>query len=105
MRRCSRASTSRLSQLDLKLGSHNTLQGSGGQGGLTSSRPDPTEVAIELVQLRLVGVQHLDVDWGFDPTSHFLSDSIVFYSSFSCFDDSRIFSFFTCRRFFIASEL
>ena len=72
---------------------------------MTSSCPNTTEGAVELVQLRLVGVQHLDVDWGFDPTSHFLSDSIVFYSSFSCFDDSRIFSFFTCRRFFIASEL
>ena len=68
---------------------------------MTSSRPDPTEGAVELVQLRLVGVQHLDVDWGFDPTSHFLSDSIVFYSSFSCFDDSRIFSFSPFDVFFV----
>ena len=61
----SRAGTRSLSQLDLKLGSHNTLHGSGGQGCLTSSRPDPTEVAIELVQLGLVGVQHLEVDLTF----------------------------------------
>ena len=34
---------------------------------MTSSRPDPTEGAVELVQLRLVGVQHLDLGWGFEP--------------------------------------
>ena len=61
-----------LVELDFKLGSHFSPQGRGSQGGLTSSCPNSAEGAVELVQLRLVGVQHLDVDWGFDPTSHFL---------------------------------
>ena len=52
---------------ELQLGSHFTSQRSGGQGGLTSSCPNTAEGAVELVQLRLVGVQHLEVGWGLEP--------------------------------------
>ena len=71
-RRSSWTGISRLVELDFKLGSQVSPQGSGSQGGLTSSCPNSAEGAVELVQLRLVGVQHLEVDRGFDPTSHFL---------------------------------
>ena len=64
-RRTSWTGISRLVELDFKLGNHFSPQGSGSQGGLTSSCPNSAEDAVELVQLRLVGVQHLEVDRGF----------------------------------------
>ena len=58
-RRCTRSGTSGLTELEFKLGSHFALKGSGGQGCLTSSRPNTTEGVVELVQLPTVGVEHL----------------------------------------------
>ena len=72
-RRCTRSGTCRLTELELKLGSHFTLKGSGGQGGLTSSRPNTTEGVVELVQLPTVGVEHLEVEEGLTLTSHFVA--------------------------------
>ena len=57
-----RSGLSRLAELELKLGSHFALKGSGGQGGLTSSRPNTTEGVVELVQLPTVAVEHLEVE-------------------------------------------
>ena len=71
-RRRSRAGTSGMSQLDVKLGSHLALQGGGGQGGLTSSRPNTTEGVVELVEFPTVGVEHLEVEEGLTLTSHFV---------------------------------
>ena len=66
-RRCSWASVSWLPQLELQLGSHFTPQRRCGQGCLTTCCPNTAEGAVELVQLCLVGVQHLGSWLGFEP--------------------------------------
>ena len=87
-RRCTRAGSSWWAQLDVQIGFQQSSLGGGGQGGLSTSFPHPTEGVEDAEELPMVGVKHL-LDVWISTTAHILETKSELdkdlWSSKSCY--------------------